>query len=304
MRIRTNHRPENVNGAVLVTGASSGIGLAIARHLSQNGFVVFATVRKERDVEALRSLGAATLIPLFPLDLGKPEHIPAIRDQVAVALEERGLSGLRALVNNAGSGVPAPVELLDLSILKRELEVRVVGGVAMAQAFLPLLRAGDGRLLWIATPATIPTPYVASIHACDFAVNCLARTLEIELAAWNIPNVMVRCGGIKTPAGLRTTAQVSELLSRLPPLQAALYEAQLREWAAEMAQFDDRRTEPEVVARLVARILQTRSPKRRYSVGYMARAAAMLEILPQAMTDRILAWRFRPRGRIPRAQPL
>jgi len=278
--------------AVLITGCSSGIGRALALYLARHNFTVFATVRKESDAESLRDLREPNLIPICPLDLAQREQIPAIVETVTRELERRGKTGLYALINNAGGGTVAPVELMDLDKFQIEVQARIVGATAMVQACLPLIRQGRGRIVWIATPATIPTPYVASIHACDFAINCLARTLDLELKPWDIPNVLIRCGGIKTPAGLRTTADVDAILRTAPYERAALYERTLRKWGTDMAEFDEKRTEVDRVAEVVYRALSTRRPKHRYSIGYMAGAAAFLEALPQSLADRILRMRF------------
>ncbi|MFN8594871.1 MAG: SDR family NAD(P)-dependent oxidoreductase [Anaerolineae bacterium] len=278
--------------AVLITGCSSGIGRALALYLARHNFTVFATVRKESDAESLRDLREPNLIPICPLDLAQREQIPAIVETVTRELERRGKTGLYALINNAGGGTVAPVELMDLDKFQIEVQARIVGATAMVQACLPLIRQGRGRIVWIATPATIPTPYVASIHACDFAINCLARTLDLELKPWDIPNVLIRCGGIKTPAGLRTTADVDTILRTAPYERAALYERTLRKWGTDMAEFDEKRTEVDRVAEVVYQALCARHPKRRYSIGYMAGAAAFLEALPQSLADRILRMRF------------
>ncbi len=278
--------------AVLVTGCSSGIGRAVTLRLAGSGYVVFATVRKERDRDALADLGNPNLVPVCPLDLTCPEHIPGVVEAVQAELAARGIDGLYALINNAGGGRPAPIELMALDDLRTELQTRVVGSVAMVQALLPLIREARGRIVWIMTPALMPTPYVASIHACDFAVNCVARTLDIELKPWNIPNVMVRCGGIKTPAGLRTTSDVEAVLHSGPPERVALYDGALRQWGADMAAFDAKRTEPAKVAAVVLRALDADTPRRSYSVGHLAGAAAFLEALPQPVADWILRMRF------------
>jgi NAD(P)-dependent dehydrogenase (short-subunit alcohol dehydrogenase family) len=193
------------------------------------------------------------------------------------------------LINVAGGGMVAPVELMDLDVFQQELQTRLVGAVALVQAFLPLLRQASGRILWIATPAAIPTPYVTSIHACDFAANCIVRTLEIELKPWQIPCIQIRCGGIKTAKGLKTTAEVEAILHRP---NGDLYREALLKWSEQMAAFDQKRTEPEKVAQLVLAALLAPKPKRRYSVGYMSGVAALLESLPQALTDKILKIRF------------
>jgi NAD(P)-dependent dehydrogenase (short-subunit alcohol dehydrogenase family) len=288
----SEHPPPKGGKAVLVTGCSSGIGRQTAVTLAKRGFVVFATVRKESDAEGLRTLGIPGLVPISSLDLSDLSQISSAAERIVDELARRRMIGLFALVNNAGGGAPAPVELMDLRKFEIELRARVLGSVALVQAFLPSIRRAGGRILWIMTPAIIPTPYVAGIHACDFAVNCVARTLDIELKAWKIPNIMIRCGGIKTPAGLRTTADVDAILRDDPPGRIPLYEKALREWAESMAKFDEKRTEPNAVAEAVAKALAAGRPRRRYSVGYMARAAAFLESLPQAAADWILKRRF------------
>ncbi len=286
---RSNGIPARGEG-VLITGCSSGIGRAAALRLAQDGFTVFATVRKEADAADLRSLREPNLIPICPLDLTRLEQISHAAEAVTGELERRGQKGLYALINNAGGGAVAPIELMDLDKFRIELQARVLGSVAMVQAFLPLIRQATGRIVWIVTPATIPTPYVTSIHACDFAVSCIARTLELEVK--NVPNILIRCGGIKTPAGLRTTTEVETCLQRAPRKRAALYEQTLRAWGKDMAEFDAKRTEAEAVAEVILKALNAYSPRRRYSIGYMARFAALLELLPQPAVDWILNKRF------------
>ena len=120
-------------GTVLVTGASTGIGRATASRLAANGGRVWAGVRNPDDAAELRALGSPELEPVeFDLSSG---------NSIAVALERIGSEGgLDALVNNAGIGVAGPLELLTDNELREQLEVNVVGQVAVARAALPLLR--------------------------------------------------------------------------------------------------------------------------------------------------------------------
>ncbi len=285
---------DSAGRAVLVTGTSSGIGYATAVHLARNGFTVFGTVRKREDRDRIAALGLQNLVPIEPFDLTRHDQIKAGIRTVREELDNRHITGLYGLVNNAGGGGPAPVELLPVDSLRRELDTRIVGAVAVLQSALPLLRNAGGRVIWITTPAIIPTPYVSAIHACDFAVNCLSRTLDIELGGLGIPSIMVRCGGVRTPAGLRTVSDV-ELLFRTSESDAApLYEGRMRDWAQEMEAFDRRRIAPVRVARTVELALSAPRPKRRYSIGHMARIAVTLELLPQPLADAILRRRFAP----------
>jgi NAD(P)-dependent dehydrogenase (short-subunit alcohol dehydrogenase family) len=279
------------DGSVLVTGISSGIGRAIALELAAKGRLVFGTVRRDRDRSALLELGEPNIVPLV-YDLNERKELPALLKAVEAELERRGKKGLFALINNAGGSMVGPIELADIDELSRQFDARVTGSVALVQAFLPAIRRAGGRILWIATPGTMPTPYVAGIHAADFAVNCLARTLSLELGREGPPVILIRCGGVRTRAGLSTKRELEAALERVAPERRQPYESRLTSWIASMEEFDVKRVEAEGVARLVERALCSPRPKARYRIGYMSGAAAFLESLPQVLTDRILRARF------------
>ncbi|HUX39586.1 MAG TPA: SDR family NAD(P)-dependent oxidoreductase [Rectinemataceae bacterium] len=287
-------RDEGVGGkdrAVFVTGISSGIGRAIALELAAEGRLVFGTVRREEDRSALLELGGPKLIPLV-YDLNERKELPALLKTVEAELERRGEKGLFALINNAGGSMVGPIELADVDELSRQFDARVAGSVALVQAFLPSIRRAGGRILWIATPGTMPTPWVAGIHAADFAINCVARTLALELGSEGPPVILIRCGGVRTRAGMATRKELEAALERVDPERRRRYESRLASWIASMEAFDAKRVDAEGVARLVDRVLGTPRPKARYRIGYMAGAAAFLESLPQVLTDRILMARF------------
>lgn len=277
--------------AVLITGCASGIGRATALCLAQGGFTVFATVRRERDAEALKCIGIETLVPLCPLDLCDTDQIARITDTVEEALSARGIEGLYAVVHNAGGGSIAPIELMDLAGFRTELIGRLLGPVALLQQLLPRIREAHGRIVWIATPALIPTRYVSSIHACDFAVNCLARTLRIELAPWHIPNILVRCGGIATASPEKSARELETAMRAWPEDRARLYAGALKQEMEFLARFDQKRTPAEAVAEAVCTALTAKKPKTSYRVGYMAVSAGILELLPQAWADAIIGKR-------------
>jgi len=126
----------------VVTGASSGIGQATAHHLDSLGFTVFAGVRSAEAGERLASEGSGRVRPLR-IDVTDPESIAAAAAEVREAAADAGLA---ALVNNAGIAVSAPLELVPIEELRNQLEVNVIGQVAVTQAFLPALRAARGRI--------------------------------------------------------------------------------------------------------------------------------------------------------------
>jgi NAD(P)-dependent dehydrogenase (short-subunit alcohol dehydrogenase family) len=275
---------------VLVTGCSSGIGRATALYLAERGFTVFATVRKEADLDSLRNLNQPNLVPIYALDLSKPEQLPDVVEAIKQDLNARGKEGLYAIVNNAGGGFIAPVELMSLGKFRIEIETRVVGPVALIQALLPLMRrARGGRILWISTPALIAIPYVASIHACEFAMNCIAQSLHLELMPWKIPNIMICCGGIKTAAPERTALELEDAIEQWPQERVELYLQAFQRLQKGFAKFDTRRSDPEEVAKVVFRALCAKKPRRKYLVGHGSKGMAMLRFMPQPLIDYIFS---------------
>jgi NAD(P)-dependent dehydrogenase (short-subunit alcohol dehydrogenase family) len=274
---------------VLVTGCSSGIGRAVAVRLARAGFTVFATVRREADARSLRRLDEANLVSICPLDLAEPDQILEAVDTLKKELRARGLKGLYALVNNAGGGFVAPIELMDLDKFRLELETRVVGPIALIQALLPKLRKGRGRILWITTPALVAVPYVASIHACEFAMQCVAQNLHLELRPWKIPNILIGCGGIRTAAPERTARELEESLEDWPRKRVKLYLPAFEKLRVRLAKFDQARSDPEDVAEVVLEALCSKHPRRRYRVGHMSGVMALLRYAPQPLIDYVFS---------------
>ena len=129
------HSKSVLNRSVLITGCSSGIGRTTALYLAQNGFTVFASVRKEKDRQELLQLHEPNLIPVCPLDLTRLEDIPPVVATIQAELQRRGQAGLYALINNAGGGGVAPIELMDLDVFHKELQTRLVGAVAVTVSY-------------------------------------------------------------------------------------------------------------------------------------------------------------------------
>ena len=125
--------------SVVITGSSTGIGRACASMLDRNGFRVFVGVRKEADGDALRSAASESLTPVH-IDVTDAASIQAMAETVT---SEVGDAGLNGLVNNAGTILPCPIEYLPLDGFRRQLEVNLVGPLAVTQALLPVLRLGQ-----------------------------------------------------------------------------------------------------------------------------------------------------------------
>src|ERR671916_2580384 len=147
------------SGTVLVTGASSGIGEATALHLKELGFDAVAAVRKDEDAERLAARGLRTV----RLDVTDVDSIAAARDEL-------GNGPLAGLVNNAGIAVAAPLEFLPLDQLRRQLEVNLIGQLAVTQRLLPALRAGRGRIVNVSSiGGRVALPPAGAFHPPQFA---------------------------------------------------------------------------------------------------------------------------------------
>ena len=160
--------------AVLITGASSGIGQACSLELDRLGFRVFAGVRSDVAAQSLKAKASPRLMPLL-IDVTDAASIAAAAGVVA---KETGDAGLAGLVNNAGIVVSGPLEVVPLDALRRQLEVNVVGQVAVTQAMLPLLRKASGRVVHIGSVnGAMSPPYMGPYSASKYALEAVNLSL-------------------------------------------------------------------------------------------------------------------------------
>lgn len=288
---------------VLVTGASTGIGRATVERLVEQGMSVWAGVRREED--------AATL------EAAHPGRVTALRfdvtDEPAVAgaaAQVRAAGPLHGLVNNAGVALPAPLEYMPLAEFRRQLEINLVGQLAVTQAVLPALRAAaearaqadrDGvaeggamppppRIVMVGSiGGRIAGPIIGAYHAAKFGLAGLTASLRAELAPSGIEVVLVEPGAIATPIWSRGTTAGEQLLARLPAEAIARYGAQLQGARDQAARAGRDGLPPEAVAEVIAAALTARRPRPRYLVGRDARVAALLTYLPDRLRERLLA---------------
>ncbi len=273
---------------VVITGASSGIGEACARHLDALGFTVWAGVRRQEDGEALARMTSPRLRPLM-LDVTDPESIAAAGRTLAEGLSETGLSGL---VNNAGISVAGPLELLPLSDVRTQFEVNLFGALAMTQTLLPLLRRGRGRLVNISSIAgRAATPFLGAYCGSKFALEAMSDALRLELAPWGISVSLVEPGAIQSQIWQRGTMAATRILGQVEPGSFQLYARQLSRMQEVIGQAAKRAIPAETVARVVAHALTAPRPRIRYLVGKDARFRALLKwMLPDRAQDRLLTW--------------
>lgn len=274
------HKPA---GAVLVTGASSGMGKACALRLAQAGYTVFAGVRKERDAQMLQREGSSNLIPVI-LDVTNDQ---TIAEAFRIIHNRVGDAGLAGLVNNAGIGVTAPMELVPLDELRHQFDVNVIGQVAVTQAFLPLIRAARGRIITVGSVGgKITLPYGGPLCSSKYAIESINDALRMELRPWGIHVVLVAPGSIHTPAVDKLVSDSEAMVSTFSPEGKARYAASYMGFVRAFLKLEEEGVGPEVMAETVYRALTARHPKTRYPVGPKSRLLAFLGTwLPGGILD-------------------
>lgn len=207
--------------AVLITGASTGIGFASAEKLAREGWLVFAGARKKEDFDRLGKVSPK--IKPVALDVTDETSILATLELVETALAGERIEGL-SLVNNAGIAVVGPVEGVALEDWRRQFDVNVFGLVRVTQVFLPLIRAGKGRIVNLSSVSGIvASPFFAPYSASKFAVEAISDALRRELAGTGVDVIVLEPGPIKTPIWEKGLAAKQALKEKLPPQARALY---------------------------------------------------------------------------------
>jgi NAD(P)-dependent dehydrogenase (short-subunit alcohol dehydrogenase family) len=274
--------------AVVVTGASTGIGAACALHLDRLGFTVFAGVRKDQDGATLQRQGVSGLIPLL-LDVTDNELIH--QAQVIVS-EKVGNHGLYGLVNNAGIAVVGPLEGIPIPDLRRQLEINVIGQIAVTQAFLPLIRKARGRIVNMGSIAGRGAmPLMGPYSASKFALEAMTDALRLELQQWGIEVSIVEPGAIATPIWEKSGKDAADLEMAMPMELRSMYAAVVAAVRKVVGEASARAIAADTVAQAVEHALTASRPKTRYLVGIDAKLRAlMIKLLPDRLSDAVLTW--------------
>jgi NAD(P)-dependent dehydrogenase (short-subunit alcohol dehydrogenase family) len=272
-----------MNGAVVVTGASTGIGEATALQLHKAGFRVFAGVRKPEDGDRLRAAGVTVI---QPFDVTKAEDVEA-----AVRSVEEALDGtpLRGIVNNAGIGIGGPLEALDLDDFRRTIEVNTTSQLAVTKAFLPLLRRSKGRIVNMSSiGGRVAQPFAGPYVTSKYALEAVTDVLRVELLEWGIDVIAIEPGTIATPIWEKSSQEAEKVLGALTPEHRDLYGKRLAKAAKMIERQNKRGAPPEKVAAAVEKALTASRPKPRYLVGDARVLLALKRVLPTRWLDRLL----------------
>ena len=264
---------------IVVTGASTGMGAATARELARKGFHVLAGVRRHADADALRAEGIEPCI----LDITVESDVAAIADRVASDPLRRPL---RALINNAGIAINAPVETLPIAQWRKQFEVNLFGQIAMIQALLPALLISAGTVVNISSVGgKVVLPTYGAYAGSKFALEAVSDALRREVSDVGIKVVVVEPGAVKTEMAERGIATAEALMADMTAAQLARYDNLAAAVTAQARSFGEDGVSAEHAAKVIAKAATASRPRTRYTIG---RDAAILLRVSRVVSDRVL----------------
>lgn len=265
--------------SILITGCSSGIGLASVRMLSERGWRVIATARKPEDLARLKNFEG---VEALPLELADPQSIATC----AIRVLEMTRGRLTALFNNAAYGQPGAVEDVTPALLREQLEVNLVGTHDLTRRIIPAMRKnGAGRIVNCSSIlGMVVAPYRGAYCASKFALEALTMSLRLELAGSGISVSLIEPGPIRS----KFVEHAVERLKSKIDIEHSAHRDVYRERIAMMSAGSPSyfKLEPEAVSQRLIHALESKRPKARYYVTTPTiLAAASRRLLPQFAID-------------------
>jgi NAD(P)-dependent dehydrogenase (short-subunit alcohol dehydrogenase family) len=265
--------------AVVVTGASTGIGRATVFELVGAGFHVFGTVRREADAESLRQQFPKFVKPLT-MDLLDEDSVRAAGEVVNAA------GPLFGLVNNAGAALPGPLEAIPIEVFRRQIEINLTAQLLVTQVMLPALHrsadeVGDARIIMIGSiSGRLSGPMLGGYGAAKHGLAGLSSSLRAELAPFKIKVVLIEPGAIATPIWDRGRDAADQVQSQNPEINVR-YSQQIEAAAKVANRLARSGLDASVAAKVILDALQDDNPRPRQVVGREAKVlAALARLLP------------------------
>ena len=256
---------------ILITGISSGFGLATARLLSQEGHLVYGTVRRE--VEPL------PLVHYLKVDVRDAQ---AVQEAVRKIVEKEGR--IDVLVNNAGMGIGGPVEFATEEEIRLQMDTNFIGLVNCVNAVLPIMRKQkQGKIIALSSiGGLMGLPFQGFYSASKFAIEGYCESLRLETRSYDIQVIVLRPGDFSTGfTGSRRKVGNEAALAAYPQYQIAM----------EKVEHDERGgLKPEVLARKINKVIQCRHPRHGYVVASLVQKLSVQakRILPARWFEAIL----------------
>lgn len=262
---------------VLITGASSGIGKMTAIKLAENGFKVFAGVRKPEDKTAVEA-ESSNITGVF-IDVTNSDSIKNAHEEIKKVTDR-----LYALINNAGIAYAGAVECIPVDTIQKQFDINVFGAIRVAQEFMPMLCSA--KIVNISSMASFGlfpfiSPYCASKRALDIFFNALmleCKTPELKV-------ISIKPGVIKTKIWEKSIDENKKVMERLPETAIEKYRREFEYLVKNAEKNKDKGLEPERVAELIVRVLNTKNPKPSYTIGRDAKMAEFFSKLPLCLTN-------------------
>ena len=276
--------------SIVITGASTGIGRAVAEHMAAQGWKVFAGVRKAADGDALIA-AQPSIIPVI-LDVTNPEQIRAAAQIVSDQLDGHTLSGL---VNNAGIANMGPLPVQPMDEIRKHFDINVLGVIEVTQNFLPLLgtetdRTGAaGRIINISSfGGRIPSPFLGAYCATKTALESLTDSFRRELLPFGIDAITVAPGAIKTPIWDKSEDHLAE-----SPYANTVWNEPIKSYNEMFLQAGANGWPASKIAELVESALTIAKPKAYYAVGpERLTNYSVARRLPKRLLDKGMGKRF------------
>jgi len=304
-KLTSRKKKQPVQGSVFITGCDSGMGEITAIHLAKKGFHVFAGVYLDESFVELPKKAKtanesdANITPI-KIDVTKEESIQQAAKEVEKLLKTKSL-GLVGIINCAGVGYSGPSEYFPLSHFRRQLEVNLIGYVAVTQAFLPLVKDSikngqvkrRGRVIYIGTGGGVPAPSPALLSAymaSKWGVEAFCQSLRLEMKLVNLPIgvCMINPGFVK-PTGLVAggKALTEQTWKLMPPRAREEYGPLLDAFT----KFSDEQpgTHPRYVAYAMEEAMTAGIPSLRYKVGFDSKVSPIVGLLPTDWRDFLLS---------------
>jgi NAD(P)-dependent dehydrogenase (short-subunit alcohol dehydrogenase family) len=267
--------------SVLITGAGRGIGRSIAEHLAARNWDVIAGVRTQQDADAITSADPQRISALI-LDVTNDDHLERLTEALPARLD--------AVVNNAGVVVPGPMEAVTTADWRKQLDVNVIGQLAVTRAVLSRLRGTRGRVVFISSVnGQLVFPLMGAYCASKFALEAAAECLRMELRPWGISVVVVEPAQTDTDMWQEAPDMVAATEAALTPAHRELYSRHIAGFKKRIPLSQKMAGAPEKVAAVVERALTASRPRPRYVVGGAPKLqVALMTKLPIAVRDRVL----------------
>jgi short-subunit dehydrogenase len=276
--------PDIQHRSVVITGCSTGIGLASARLLREHGWTVVATARKPEDLDRLRAEGFAAVA----LDVADAASVERAAPELVAACGGK----VGALVNNAGFGQVGAMEDLDRAAIEYQFAVNVVGLQDLTNRLLPGMRAqGYGRIVNISSVlGRVSLPFMGVYSASKFALEGISDAMRVELAGSGIAVVLVEPGPIATAFRENVAARGQATLDPDQVRHADYYRREIKRRAEQNNHPGAFTAGPEAVAEKIRHALESRRPKTRYKVTFPAYLGAfMARFAPDWVIDAMMA---------------